>query len=85
MGAGDTADPPVASEQLGQSKLECAVAQQHGTQPNRLGQRRRCNTGRPIGFFFSRSGVSMETMLVETMHVWNAPGKGLFLRGMCGY
>ena len=38
MGAGDTADPPVASEQLGRSKLECAVAQQHGTQPNRLGQ-----------------------------------------------
>ncbi len=27
----------------------------------------------------------METMLVETMHVWNAPGKGLFLRGICGH
>jgi hypothetical protein len=27
----------------------------------------------------------MEILLVETMHVWNAPGKGLFLRGMCGY
>jgi hypothetical protein len=25
----------------------------------------------------------METMLVETMHVWNAPGKGLFLREKC--
>ncbi len=24
-------------------------------------------------------------MSVETMHVWNAPGKGFFLRGMCGH
>ncbi len=42
--------------------------------------------GRPIGFFLtSRSGISMDSMRVETMHVWNTPGKGLFLRGMCGY
>jgi hypothetical protein len=40
MGAGDTADPPVASERLGRSKLERAVAQQHGPRPNRLGRRR---------------------------------------------
>jgi hypothetical protein len=37
MGA---ADPPVASEQLGRSKLGRAVAQQHGPRPNRLGRRR---------------------------------------------
>jgi hypothetical protein len=24
-------------------------------------------------------------MLVETAHVWNTPGKGFFLRGMCGH
>jgi hypothetical protein len=36
-------------------------------------------------FHFSRSEISMESMLVETMHVWNTPGKGLFLRGMCVY
>ena len=35
-----TADPPVASEQLGRSKLGRAVAQQHGPRPNRLGRRR---------------------------------------------
>ena len=28
---------------------------------------------------------SMETMLLETAHVWNAPGKGFFLREMCGH
>ena len=27
----------------------------------------------------------MDSMSVETMHVWNAPGKGFFLRGMCGH
>jgi hypothetical protein len=40
MGAGDTANPPVASEQLGMGKLKQAVAQQHGPRPNRLGRRR---------------------------------------------
>ena len=65
--------------------MERAGAQLHGTRPNRLGPRRCCNTGRPIGFFFSRSGIAMDSMLVETMHVWNTPGKGLFLRGMCGH
>ena len=27
----------------------------------------------------------MDSMLVETMHVWNTPGKGFFLRGMFGH
>jgi hypothetical protein len=36
----DTADPPVASEELGRSQLGRAVAQQFGPQPNRLGRRR---------------------------------------------
>ncbi len=58
MGAGDAADHPVANKQLGQAKLECAVAQQHGPQPKRLGPRCCYNTSRPVGFFFSRSGVS---------------------------
>jgi hypothetical protein len=35
-----TADPPVASEQLGWSMLGRAVAQQHGSRLNRLGRRR---------------------------------------------
>ena len=27
----------------------------------------------------------MEAKLLETAHVWNTPGKGFFLREMCGH
>jgi hypothetical protein len=67
-GAGDTADPPMASEQLGRSKLEHAVAQQQRP-AKQAGPTALMQLQWPAGIFFSHSGVSMETMLLKTMHV----------------
>jgi hypothetical protein len=50
MGAGDAAD--LAQRAAGWSRLERAVAQQHGPRPRRLGPRRACNTDWLVGFFF---------------------------------
>ena len=51
-GACDTADLPVASEQLGRK-----AGARSGPRPKWLGPRRWYNTGWPVGIFFSRSGV----------------------------
>eukprot|EP00291_Cryptomonas_curvata_P012583 CAMPEP_0172184914 /NCGR_PEP_ID=MMETSP1050-20130122/19857_1 /TAXON_ID=233186 /ORGANISM="Cryptomonas curvata, Strain CCAP979/52" /LENGTH=75 /DNA_ID=CAMNT_0012858799 /DNA_START=26 /DNA_END=249 /DNA_ORIENTATION=- len=75
MGAGGTADLPVARGSWG-GKLERAVAQQHGPRLKRLG-RRRCETpAGPSVSFLAVLDFSMEMMLLETAHVWNTPGKG---------
>ncbi len=66
-GAGDTADPPVASEQLGRSKLEHAVAQQQSP-AKQAGPTALMQLQWPVGIFFSPSGVSMEIRHSQGQH-----------------
>ena len=85
MGAGDTADLPEANGAAGTVSWS---AQRHSsTGPGRKGWAHGAGAtpAGPSVSFLAVLEFSMETMVLETAHVWNTPGKGFFLRGMCGH